>query len=135
MVARKKVKWLEGNAVNQKILRPYPLISELPITSYINYESLRDALVVSKLWATHCNLIEQKRFVQSGCKAHEFPYLEYGYFHTTSIPACTPAVYAGTIRVEEESSGGTLTRVLRHSFIIGNRRYITANIGKHFYPV
>jgi hypothetical protein len=134
MVARKKVKWLEGDKANQKVLHPHPLISELPITSYINHESLREGLVVGRLWFTHCRLIEQKRFTQTGHKAHEFPYLEFGHFEKGAIEVATPAIYAGVVRVEEMSSGGTMTRALRHSFIIGGRRYITANIGKYFYP-
>jgi hypothetical protein len=50
------------------------------------------------------------------------------------FPPGTPAIYMGTVRVEEESRSGNLTRVLRHSFLIGGRRFITYDIGKCFYP-
>lgn len=133
MVARKKVKWIEG-AKTDKNKPPYPLISERPLEEYVNHTVLQEGLVPGKLWFAHCNLSEQTRFTRMGYKPHEFPYLDHDPFGNFIISKGTAAVYAGTVRVEEISKKGVLTRVLRHSFIIGGRRYITADIGKYFYP-
>lgn len=45
----------------------------------------------------------------------------------------TPIIYAGTIRVEEMGNAGAL-RVLRHTFIVKNGRYIIRNLN-HIKPV
>jgi hypothetical protein len=45
----------------------------------------------------------------------------------------TPIIYAGTVRVEEMGNAGAL-RVLRHTFIVKNGRYIIRNLN-HVKPV
>jgi hypothetical protein len=56
------------------------------------------------------------------------------YAQGTLIPSGSTAIYLGTVRLEEESSKKALVRVLRHSFLIGGKQYITNDIGKYFYP-
>lgn len=43
------------------------------------------------------------------------------------VPAGALAMYAGAIRVEEEGRQGTL-RVIRHTFIVADGRYIVPNL-------
>jgi hypothetical protein len=50
------------------------------------------------------------------------------------VPGGSTAIYLGAVRLEEESSKKALVRVLRHSFLIGGKQYITNDIGKYFYP-
>lgn len=130
----RKVNWTPEAKLEKKITPPHPLVPERPLEEYINHESLRAAMHQGALWFTHCRLSEDKRYVNAGYMPHEFPYIAYSAFGNPMFPPGTPAIYMGTVRVEEESRNGNLTRVLRHSFLIGGKRYITYDIGKCFYP-
>lgn len=134
---RKKVNWLPGAKEKKVITPPHPLLAERPIDEYINSTSLKEGLIPGALWFTHCDLLEEGRYVQSGYASHPFPYVTHSraaYAKGTLIPSGSTAIYLGTVRLEEESSKKALVRVLRHSFLIGGRQYITNDIGKYFYP-
>lgn len=130
----RKINWTPEAKMEKKITPPHPLVPERPIEEYINHESLKAGMEVGALWFTHCRLSEDKRWVNAGYLPHEFPYIAYSAFDKPMFPPQTPAIYMGTVRVEEESRNGNLTRVLRHSFLIGGRRFLTYDIGKCFYP-
>lgn len=130
----RKVNWAPEEKNRKKISPPHPLVPERPLEDYINHESLKAGMEIGALWFTHCRLSEDKRWVNAGYMPHEFPYIAYSAFDKPMFPPGTPAIYMGAVRVEEESRNGNLTRVLRHSFLIGGRRFLTYDIGKCFYP-
>lgn len=130
----RRVKWKPEAKMEKRITPPHPLVPERPLEEYINHESLKAAMYPGALWLAQCWLSEDKRFVSAGYTPHEFPYVAYPAFNAPRFPPGTPAIYTGTVRVEEVSKNGNLTRVLRHSFIIGGKRFITYDIGKYFYP-
>ena len=130
----RKINWSHEAKTEKKITPPHPLIPERPLEEYINHESLKAAMYQGALWITCCRLSEDKRWVNAGYMPHEFPYIAYSAFDKPMFPPQTPAIYMGTMRVEEESRNGNLTRILRHSFLIGGKLYITYDIGKCFYP-
>lgn len=129
----RKVKWLPGEKTEKLITHPF--MHERAIDEYFNSESLKAAMYPGALWFSNWQLAEDKRFVSVGCTPHEFPYIAYTELDNPQFPPGTPAVYMCQVRVEEQyMSTSTTTRVLRHSFIIGGKRFITYDIGKLFYP-
>ena len=134
----KKVNWLPGAREEKKAIAPlHPLLAERKIEEYNNSESLKDGLIPGALWFTHYDLREEGRYVRCGYSPHPFPYVALAanaYTQGTIIPRGSTAIYLGAVRLEEESSKKALVRVLRHSFLIGGRQYITNDIGKYFYP-
>lgn len=136
-IARKKVNWLPEAKAEKKITPPHPLLAERKLEEYINSASIKEGLIPGALWFTHCDLREEGRYVRSGYTPHPFPYVAHtsaAYAQGLLIPSGSTAIYLGTVRLEEESSKKALVRVLRHSFLIGGRQYITNDIGKYFYP-
>jgi hypothetical protein len=134
---RKKVNWLPGAKEKKVITPPHPLLAERGIDEYINSASLKEGLIPGALWFTHCDLLEEGRYVRSGYTSHPFPYVTHShaaYAKGTLIPSGSTAIYLGIVRLEEESSKKALVRVLRHAFLVGGKQYITNDIGKYFYP-
>lgn len=78
-------------------------------------------------------LVKNVLRVETGFDAVQFPYIIESWYATDAIVAKPGqlAMYAGTVRVEEEGGKGTahgIVRVPRHSFIINGGRYLVLNL-------
>lgn len=64
-----------------------------------------------------------------GQEPSPFPYVGESWYANDPVAGATGhvAIYAGLVRVEERTSGGTI-RVPRHSFIINGGRYLVQNL-------
>ena len=87
-------------------------------------ETYVEAMVLGSLW--HVAVALEVFDLGPGVKPPPFPPMRqhWGYTpQTCTAPAGSIAMYAGTVRCEEQGKQGLL-RVLRHTFIIGTGRYI-----------
>lgn len=70
--------------------------------------------------------------------SHELRYVIASYADAAAAPGFVPpgtvAVYAGTVRVQEETRDQKIVSINRHTFIIGGVRYMTTNLNL-FSPV
>jgi hypothetical protein len=128
MAKRKQVTWKDGNKPSPA-LRPLPYWQDVPVTEKYS-EILAEKLVVGNIFFTTEPL---NRTVHTrGYADPPYPYLTV-YPGLAMYPQGSIAVYAGTVRVEEQK-GNSLLRAVRHSFIIAGSRYITNNLN-HFMPI
>jgi len=127
---RKQVIW-KVDRESSPVMRPRPYIPDVPLTEETS-KSFEGQLESGNLFFTTKSLSSQDQ--SRGTIPPPYPYLfeVWGWGQTIEVPAGSMAVYSGTIRVEE-TKGQASIRSLRHSFIIGGKRYITNNLN-HFSP-
>jgi len=129
MAKHKQVTWKDGNKPSPA-LRPLPYWQDIPVTEEYS-KVLTEKLVPGNMFFTVKPL---NRTVHArGYADPPYPYLTEGHKGTEMYPRGSMAVYAGTVRVEEQK-GNSVVRVVRHSFIIAGSRYITNNLN-HFMPI
>lgn len=131
MKRKGRVQWKPETMNIGPQLRPHPFIVDG--TTPANFEALAQHLVVGSLWQTAAPMGPDTRYPGTYYQQHELQYLSVApYFPTFRMG--TPAVYVGTVRVEEEKHRGDMIRVARHVFFIGGSRYMATNL-MDFIPV
>lgn len=120
MARRTKITWKDPELRKKKLLpHLYVFADETCIEKY------RYALVIGTPWIVTVSLSVE---IDSDNRLpHIFPYLYlYNAYVTTkpTFPVGTLAVYTGTVRVEEEGRGGITLCSIRHTFMIGDRRFL-----------
>lgn len=127
---RSKVQWVGG----KKPKVPPPYTPEVKLSETI-YDDWTRNLIVGNLWFTQVALIPESMYSTNYYKdlyiIHEYEYLVLASWGNTvhTIPSLSPAIYSGTVRVEEDTRTSGFTRLLRHTFIINGTRYMTRNLG------
>jgi len=133
---RKLVKWKDPCNARESHRLPIPYIPDIPIHS-VNIQLYKTHLLVGALWHTCENLEPDLNYSSVMYNKHELDYLVPNMWNTTDVRIGTPCIYLGTVRVEEYVQGGSsmaLTRIQRHSFLIGGKRYMIRDLNT-FSPV
>lgn len=132
MKRRGRVQWKPEEAGRVKVARLHPYVGGARDVDLSPAEA--EALTVGSLWTLRALMSVDTRYATSDYVRHEYSYLIYGGWGPTAFPAGTPAVYMGTVRVEEDNRG-TPIRVLRHTFLVGGCRYMITNVPDVLQPV
>jgi hypothetical protein len=119
MVKRKQVTWKDGHKPSP-VLRPIPYSHDVPVTEEYS-KVLAEKLVPGNMFFT----VKPLNKVVHGKEYAEppYPYLALSKKTSQMYPQGSTAIYAGTVRVEEQK-GNSILRAVRHSFIIAGARYI-----------
>jgi hypothetical protein len=128
MVKHKKITWkAPPERQVAKFRTPYIASPAIP-------DAFHEHLEVGALWCVAKPLAVQD--LGRGFETPPFPYLVHhtiplnsqGFYPNTKFfNPHTPAIYAGTTRVEEDQKGRVVT-VPRHLFLIGDCRYIIRSL-------
>lgn len=102
-----------------------PRLVPAPETSTRLETQWQDRLCLGAMWRT-TNSMDTRKDIKTG-----IPYLKRDLYdnypgHIVPVPPHSLAIYTGTERMEEMGKDGPL-RLLRHTFIIGNVRYIVTD--------
>lgn len=113
---------------------PAPFARALPkfakVQELDELEALRPWLVVGKMWIVKMHLRTSSQ------PAQPFPYLDRAYAtNDAHLSKNSIAIYSGLVHIDERTSRGKEIRVWRHTFILGNARYIIVNIKRLMTPV
>lgn len=127
MKRKGRVQWKTETMIAGPKLRPQPF--HIDHTSDEMYAVLSQHLVIGSMWQTVVPLCRDTQWPVTHFEPHEFSYLVVQHYTSVvGIPAKTLAIYTGTVRVEEEKRGGRgaadTIRVSRHTFLIGDTRYM-----------
>lgn len=122
MAARRNVTWKVAREARYE-LKPRPYVADAPLAPEVK-ESLEAKLIPGNLFILR-NTVEIDR--NDRVKPSPHPYIHPGWYAERGYPISTLAIYAGTVRIEELKNGA-LFRALRHSFIIGECRYLVTNL-------
>lgn len=129
MAKRKQITWT--TPPERQASKPYP--PYIADTEKVPDEYL-EHVEVGRLWYIACPLAVEN--LGRGFETPPFPYLVHhtiplnsqGFYPNTKFfNPHTPAIYAGTTRVEEDQKGRVVT-VPRHLFLIGDCRYIIRSL-------
>lgn len=120
------INWKNNSNVTDFKLKPVPFFTEVP---WLEQEP--SFLVVGSMWTIKHVL--GPLYWGKLYRTHDRAYLCRQGFQSkgSSFQSGTPAIYMGTFRVEEESSGGKMMSVLRHSFLVGCTPYITTDLNDY----
>jgi hypothetical protein len=133
---RKKIAWTveEAERRSKPKLVPMPYVEEQDTST----EADREHLEVGSLWYTKFELSEDNTYISSMYEKHPYPYLviargwiwrnPHSRYENAAVPG-TPAVYMGTVRVEEQDPRThRLLSIPRHSFMINGTRWLTRTL-------
>lgn len=126
---RKKVTW-KDEAARVPTKRPHPHVLDVPITGHVA-EVWAAACKPGMLWRTLSQTWRMDSYDHKYYNQHEVPYLTHAFYALPApgiIPIGTLAVYLGLTRVDEESRAGQLLSVPRHTFLIGDQRWLVADL-------
>ncbi len=91
--------------------------------------SLEKWFYVGALW------VLKKNMIVSTQAPIPFPYLEQAGRMMKQHPKGTVAIYAGGVHIDERTHRGNEIRVWRHTFIVGDARYIVTHVNTFMAPV
>jgi hypothetical protein len=132
MKRRGRITWKVEGGIPARAARLHPYVPELELTPE-QAEFLSLHLTLGSLWTSRAVMSVDKRYTSADWIRHEYDYLTFGGWSGTCFPVGTLAVYAGTVRVEEDNRG-TPIRLLRHTFIVGGCRYMVATVMELLQP-
>jgi hypothetical protein len=125
---RKKVTWKDGERPAAKEKRLPWRLTEIPC------DGPNPDLRLGGLFLTKVNLeiIEYS----AGVAPHELKYLGETWLSPQEgwnriLKTGSMAIYAGNVRVNERDGNGHVMALLRHTFIIEGRRYMTNNLNHY----
>jgi len=127
MKRKGRVQWKTETMMAGPKLRPRPFHTDH--TSDELYAMLSQHLIVGSMWQTSVPLGRDTQWPATHFEPHEFSYLvAQHYAPMIEVPPMTLAIYTGPVRVEEEKRGGRgatdTVRVSRHTFLVGDTRYM-----------
>lgn len=131
----KKIIWKADQPVKEAPLKPMPSLGDYqrypgqPATDFA-YHVADDSIGALFRLRDACEVYTPP----AGCIPPPHPYLVFSWYPLNSVKTFskgTLAVYAGTVRTEEARPGhkvGGVSRVTKHSFIIGESRYLINDV-------
>lgn len=136
---RKKIAWTVEEAARRAAPKLYrmPYVEEQDTST----EDDREHLEVGSLWYATRELTKDDAYPERMYDVHPYPYLTLArgwmwrspnvHYENIATPG-TPAIYLGTLRVEEQDPRTSrLLAIPRHSFMINGSRWLTRTLD-HF---
>ena len=118
----KKITWNEPEARVRR-LQPHPYVPADTPTA----ENL-ERFFPGSLWVLRKNMEVDRRYSSERYLQHEAPYALEAWYENAPLKRGSVAMCLGEVRVEEARHDGTVLSVLRHCFLMGDRRYLVCDL-------